>query len=78
MKLKELRAAAKRAGRKIKIKAINFEGRESRKFIEIVPSLRAIFSCETERLDYINSLNEAEKELFYWDIDKIEKELNIK
>jgi len=78
MKLEGLRAAATRAGRKIKIKTINFEGRDSRKYIEIVPGLRAVFSSETERLDYINSLNEAEKELFFWNIDKIEKELNIK
>ena len=80
MQLKELRALAKAAGRKIQVRTCNLEDLTGnvRKFIQVIPSFPAFFFSETARLDYINSLNEAEKELFYLDIDKIEKSLNIK
>jgi hypothetical protein len=80
MKLKDLRALAKRAGYKIQVKTCNLEDltRNSRKSIKVIPSFPTFFFSETERVNYIASLNEAEKELFFLDIGKIEKELNIK
>ena len=78
MQLKELRALTKAAGRKIQVKTILHEGRDSRKYIKVIPSFPTFFFSETARVDYIDSLNELEKELFYLDIDKIEKSLNIK
>ena len=78
MELKELRVLAKSAGRKIQVTTCNLEDITGniRKCINVIPSFPSFFFSETARLDYIANLSEAEKKLFFLDIDKIEKTLN--
>lgn len=78
MTIKELRALAKTCNRRIQVKTYNFEdlGRNSKKSINILPSFPNLFLSEEDRLNYIDSLTDEERELFSIDIREIEKTLN--